>query len=291
MDPAADVDPLFTDFLDKPEIDRRNILVSRKSLDEYLKELRVSRLTFLVVRRDEQKSLGASRLVARKALDPEKMIYMSSLVHAQYIREGRDLDSHAILIFGVIPFRFSKYLFAGEPRYGVPLAPFAREALPFVVKPQLERHIGVHVRHGNSEYLSGRPEGGGERFENMVTTIVEKTKALRDNTGCDVLVFSDNCHVAASLASELNAEAPSVTSLSDKPFQQQLSKQSDEKRYSAIAPIISDFFHLSHCQYIVSGSSLFTSSSYLFSAHRRMLRINEKELVPPSETVTNFIQL
>lgn len=267
MDPTADVDPIFTDFFCKKDIDKRGIEISATEVDQYVEEMSDSASNIVAVSREDFDGTDFIRRISNKNLDPSKMNYMRNSDYAEYLLDGRDMDTEVIMIFGVIPYRFARKVFT-ESGYRVPFAAFADERLPFEVRPGLSRCIGVHVRHGNGEHLHGRPEGGDGQFGIMLESIVRKAKEIKEKTGFGVVAFSDNRETVAYLGSELGADAPTASALSDQPHLKYLHSRSNENKYNRVVPIISDFYHLSNCYYIICGRSLFTYSAYLFSQHR-----------------------
>ena len=137
----------------------------------------------------------------------------------------------------------------------------------------MARHVGVHIRHGNGEFLHGRSEGGSDDFQLLVSEIMRTALDIAAKRKLDIIAFSDSAALLEQLHAEYGVKFVPHTMRPDKVWKDHLQALEQPQRTQAISTMLRDFYALTQCANVVCGSSLFTTAAYIFSRYRAFTKV------------------
>ena len=267
VDPTQDVDPFFETFFALGE--DRSCLSSEVS-DQSLERARDNGRTVMVACRSDRLDLVSGQHDVLAGMDFQVCLLpeFRDLLSQEQLPEADVVYIDTLCPF--LPFPGVEAYYAGVPAFPPRLrsGDADRATGPF---------IGIHVRHGNGEALSGRPMGGTERFNTLMAHYADRIEALRrEHQIRDVLVLSDNSAVADSLARAVGGRAAADTPLPEVPFQTYLGAPHASK-LGRLARTLADFDRLSEASVIGGASSLFPLASWVWSDGASLAWIDDWE--------------
>jgi len=290
VDPKADVDPFFERFFDLSKIDDRRVNVSTEQVLQSLDGIRngtcravvvgnpihglhrlrkaFSRLRFFIEAIRGNRNLGLKRIgleLSRSAIF-RKTDFIGIAGFKHYIESGDDHPADYIVVDSVSPVSASDPL-QGVARYSP--FPFFRSDIRFpgLQGLNVEKLIGIHVRHGNGEHLHGRTEGDSTEFDDLLVNVEKGVDKYLGN-GNGIIAFSDNKDVVRHFTKSVGAIDVSTNDLSDLRHADYTGCRKNGDMLSALTLILRDFYVLSSCQKVFCGTSLFTVAAYIFSKRR-----------------------
>jgi hypothetical protein len=227
-----------------------------------------SRLRFIIeaVRGNRNLSLKRIRLELSRSAVFKKTDFIGLDGFKPYIESGADHPADYIVVDSVSPVSASDPL-QGVARYSP--FPFFKSDIRFpgLQGLNVEKLIGIHVRHGNGEHLHGRTEGNSTEFGNLLVNVEKGVDKYLGN-GNEIIASSDNRDVVRHFADSVGAIDVSTNDLTDLRHADYTGSRKNGDMLSALTLILRDFYVLSSCQKVFCGTSLFTVAAYIFSKRR-----------------------
>jgi hypothetical protein len=256
----ADVDPMFSSFLDIRKSQYDNVCVSK------------SAIRYLI---DKSQCDGGSTLLVGRADHPNRLrsIYPEVLSNHSgvidrfkfrpLVQQGIDFPERLMIVDSVVPVEARP----GQEGHMVgvePIAPFSDEMMPRnAVKTEECTYLSVHVRHGNGENLGLRPRGGSEEHQQFVQKAILQAGRLAKKYNYDnILAFSDNADIVDEIRIGCGASAGNRYALGNQKFQVHLKAMST--RSARLRAIQKDFQALAKSDLIVATPSLFALAAQMW---------------------------
>lgn len=132
-------------------------------------------------------------------------------------------------------------------------------------------YIAVHLRHGNGEQLSGRPEGGSDSFHQNMRHLAQTAKEEIEVVGArGIVCLSDNAEAAAFMAAQCGGQTLGAgEDLPDAPFQAFM-RAAGDARASRFDRMFLDLAVLASAQSIIAGASQFANAAKLLGRDKRL---------------------
>ncbi|MCX2979537.1 hypothetical protein EYC98_01530 [Halieaceae bacterium IMCC14734] len=265
IDNSLDVDPIFAELFELETEGTDSIQLSERISNAAIND---SNSLLLV-------GVGNKDIV--NSFPEHERLHAHEMTHMREFRplleNTIDHAADCIIIQTVSPFSSLRKDFPFFDLYPAPARlsdSLLHEALSGVA---LERHVGVHIRHGNGEFLHGRSEYGTDEFQQMVSKIMRTALDIAAERNLDIIAFSDNAPLLEQLHAEYGVKFVTHKMRPDKVWKDHLQALEQQERAQAISTMLRDFYALTQCANVVCGSSLFTTAAYIFSKHRAFTKV------------------
>ena len=271
-DNSLDVDPFFSHLLNVTKTDEAEFVFSQRMLRRCLNDAICDQKSILLVGRAQ----NPKRMQPQYPELFETDVRLSFLDRDDFhpkLHNGDDFEAPVMVIDNINSVE-GKPGFEGLLSKIEPFAPFADDFQRWANQKLPDgQYIGVHVRHGNGEYLHGRRKGDDSDFGLLLNEMTSKTKkAARDHGISNILVFGDNSRTVRSLADQLGGMAPGFEDLTDIPFNEDLWSAQD--RFAKLKNVFRDFYLLSRATLICGAPSLFVMGAYIWSSDRNLVWVD-----------------
>lgn len=265
IDKSLDIDPIFTELFELESASSNAIQLSERACNAAINSCH----SFLLVgegNKDiansfpEQEQLHAHEVTPMREFRP---LLMNNVDH----------QADCIIIQTISPFSSLRKDFPFFAAYPAPARLSDSLQHDMLRQIALERCVGVHIRHGNGEFLHGRSEGGSDEFQLMVNEIMRTALSIAAQHSLDIIAFSDSTHLLQQLHIEHGVKFVPADARPDQIWTEYLQGLEQQDRAQAIRAMLGDFYALTQCAHVVCGSSLFTTAAYIFSRYREFTKI------------------
>ena len=270
LDQQADIDPFYSMFFEEEVLKKNTFNISLKFATDTIESRYQNKELFLVV---GNRKHGLTRLT--KNLENmafvDKASFMTITKFRPFIIDREDQPIDNIVVDTVTPFQSNSQSF--DYYRNIPaLAPL--KCPPPAQGIDLGRCVGLHIRHGNGEYLHGRTEGSMPEFDSLVENIVSSAKKISEQYSLQMIAFSDNRTLLEHLEREHGIISLNGENISTRTWQEQLkASESPKHKRQIVASAIRDIYCLSQCSRVVCGTSLFTLAAYIHSPFKNFVKV------------------
>lgn len=275
QDPSSDIDPFFKTYFDEKSFEGNGIDLSNSRVKSVYDQAGNESWETLVLvdKTSDIEQFRKVRLGAEIQGDVRFMLF--SKFRKKYFLKQKDHPAKLIVIMVNEPTKGGRELkkvrdfnSAGSfnPDY----------SYPDLGNIDLGKCVGIHLRHGNGEYLHGRLEGDDIKFERYVDRVVRKAQKLAKNENLDIIAFSDSNKLLARLKKKHGILIIKNENLPDKAWFDHLKSKQKEDKPQVIEKVMQDFYAIANCKHVVCGLSLFTMAAYFFSKHRSFHLMSQK---------------
>lgn len=266
IQPEEDIDPFFSNYFNEKSFEKSGINLSQKGQKElYEKANKEFWETLVVLPRNTNAEVFMSQGFSKDFRGNLSFIDFRKF-RRKYLYKNREHSAKLIIMIVSEPTKGGRWF--GKVKSVKSLADFSTQLNEKMNLENLSDYIGIHVRHGNGEYLHGRIEGGDKKFENYVDRIVRTALRHQRKDGSPMIAFSDSVHCLTYLKEKHGILSLDGDDLPDDEWFQHLRSKDAQEKNRVIFKAMKDFYFLSQCKHVVCGSSLFTMAAYLFSKHR-----------------------
>ena len=274
LNSRADIDPFLETFFKKETLADRRTNFSFNQVQSMIADAQERQDSFLIVGAGV---IGTERI--RRHLGEHSFIDSAAFIEMNDFKEllpKHHACEHDHIIVDAEPPYQSHGPNAKPFDFLRDIPPFAPLDFPYPQRTMdFDHHVGLHIRHGNGEFLHGRAGGDSDEFMTLVERVVNKAKSIAHEHSIDMLAFSDSFQLLEFLEHEYGIGNLGPDYLPDKAFQKHLkSNMGTGRKWHIVATALRDIDCLSKCSHVVCASSLFTQAAYIHSKHKRFTHIN-----------------
>lgn len=265
IDPQADTDPFFSEILDVAQGPYPDTIISYQAFSRRIDAvIKYSQDCAVVCRNPRSLSAEFPHLMAKS----DAVFHLDVRSKFQQIQ---DLPHDVIVIDKVTPViggvAQHERFFEKVPAFA-PFHPAIKEMRP---EPHVSGgYVGVHLRHGNGEFLGIRTEGNNRDFPKLLKLVADRAGKLAVQYNLQqTLIFSDNSNTAKQIAKMTGGIVPTIDNISDSRHLDHL-LAADHRKLQTVSEIACDLHFLSMASVICGGNSLFVLAAYIWSDRNRL---------------------
>jgi hypothetical protein len=277
LEPEKDIDPFFLDYFESNFFDQNGVNLSKRSLRQlYSRASEGSWETLVVI----PKNVKVQDFMAKGFLKDfnGNMSFMEfPKFRDKYLYKKREHSARLVLLIVSEPTKGGRWM---RKVSKVPsLVKLNSQLNASNQKDEINSYVGIHVRHGNGEYLHGRIEGKERAFEKYLDRMAAKAKKLSQKEGLKIMAFSDSVACLDYFQAKHSIPSNKEDNLPDEEWFSHLKSQDAKRKREVIFKVMKDFYFLANCKHVVCGISLFTMAAFLFSKNRSFYLVRPRKIL------------